>query len=66
MADNLRIIIVMIMINTSRTSAEQLTPGIQLLVHFEARPESYPLIIIKRCFLTTDITNLLTGLFVVL
>ncbi|OPZ57703.1 MAG: hypothetical protein BWY89_00470 [Bacteroidetes bacterium ADurb.BinA012] len=64
--DHLRVKIIVIMVNTGRTTTKELVSGQQLLVHLEARLKTNPLIIIKRRLFTGNIPDLLTGLFVVL
>ena len=66
MAYHLGIIIVVVMVYTSRTAAEELALCLQLLVHLQSRFETYPLIIIKRSLLPADITYLIAGLLVIL
>ncbi len=65
MTNHLRVKIIVIMVNTGRTTAKELALRPQLLMHLEARFEADPLIIIKRCLLTGDIPDLLPRFFVV-
>ncbi len=65
MADDLRVVFVVTVVDPGRATAEELALRLKLLMNLKTRLEPYPLIIIKRCFNAADITDLLSGLFVI-